>query len=72
MSPEEHEAFTAWLANKAYIDGQGNYHVKGPHVSGPIAPWNKTIKRRYHTAHALHTAAHQWDESQKDNRCSGS
>lgn len=54
-------AFDAWLSNHAYIDGNGNYHCKDMYKSsGPIAPWNKTIKRLYPSYRAFHDAAIAW------------
>lgn len=47
-------------ASKAYIDGKGNYHIKGAgKTSGPIAPWNKAAKREFASVSDLHAAAHQ-------------
>jgi len=52
------EAFQAWRSREAYIDGQGNYHVRRPgHSSGPIASWNKAVKAAYATVTAFHQAA---------------
>jgi hypothetical protein len=54
------DAYRQWLANQAYIDGRGNYHVKSINVTGPIAPWNKAVKRLYATVSLFHDAAHAW------------
>jgi hypothetical protein len=58
-------AFQAWLTRKAYIDGRGNYHIRQAGPSGPIAPWNKTIKRTFATVTDFHRAAHQWQDTTK-------
>lgn len=47
-----------WLSERAYVDGQGNYHIKTEGgVSGPIAPWNKEAKRHFKDVMELHYAA---------------
>lgn len=52
------QALGDWRKGRAYIDGQGNYHVKRDgRSSGPIAPWNKAAKRRFATVTDLHHAA---------------
>ena len=61
-SEDIEEAFRQWLGNKAYIDGSGNYHTKGSNVSGPIALWNKIVKRAFASVGAFHAAAHAWKE----------
>jgi hypothetical protein len=58
-------AYQDWTANAAYIDGQGNYHVRKTLSGGPIAPWNKTIKRLYANVSLFHAAANQHDAAQK-------
>jgi hypothetical protein len=64
MNPEIEQAFRDWLANRAYIDGNGNYHRKGPNVRGPIAPWNKRVKRTFADCDDFHFAAHRWEQTQ--------
>ena len=52
------QALADWRNNRAYIDGNGNYHVRREdRPSGPIAPWNKAAKRRFATVTDLHHAA---------------
>src|SRR5690606_1650226 len=44
------EAARAWMAGEAYVDSRGNYHVRRPgRTTGPIAPWNREVKRRFPT-----------------------
>ncbi len=65
LTPEiEEEALRAWAENRAYIDGQGNYHLKrtddeGNSISpsGPIAPWNRAIKSKYKSVSDFSQAA---------------
>ena len=57
------EAFEQWLENRAYIDGQGNYHVKEPYERRRIAPWNKEVKRAFKTVSVFHDAAHAFQEA---------
>ncbi len=52
------QALIDWRADRAYIDGRGNYHIKRDgHHSGPIAPWNKSAKKQFTTVTDLHRAA---------------
>jgi len=54
------EAFRAWRSREAYIDGQGNYHVRRPGCgSGPIAPWNRAVKATFDNVTAFHRAAQE-------------
>lgn len=55
-----HTAYHAWTTGKAYIDGRGNYHVREDRSKGPIAPWNKTVKRLYASVGLFHIAAREW------------
>lgn len=61
MSRETRQAFEDWVAGRVYIDGNGNYHLRdasrGNPRKGPIAPWNKTIKRTFKTITDFHAAA---------------
>jgi hypothetical protein len=51
-------AFAAWNANRLYIDNNGNYRLKRDgHTNGPIAPWNKDIKRLFPDVTDFHNAA---------------
>lgn len=46
-------AFEAWNANLLYVDNAGNYRLRAKPTSGtrgPIAPWNKDIKRLFRDA----------------------
>lgn len=61
-SEEIQIAMRMWLANAAYIDGNGNYHVKGYNVSGPIAFWNKAVKRMFACVSDFSEAAHVWEQ----------
>jgi hypothetical protein len=57
-SPAVTQALKEWATNRAYVDGNGNYHVKGEGKrSGPIAPWNKEVKRAFATTDEFHNAA---------------
>lgn len=52
-------ALRDWRDHRAYIDANGNYHVKqGNAASGPIAVWNKEAKHRFRNVSELHRAAH--------------
>lgn len=56
-SPAIQQAFQDWHERRAYIDGNGNYHVKGERKSGgPIAPWNKEVKRTFANVSEFHKA----------------
>lgn len=58
------QALIDWREGRAYIDGQGNYHVKRyRHHSGPIAPWNKAAKQRFATVTDLHRVAFRKEAS---------
>jgi hypothetical protein len=51
-------ALADWSTGRAYIDGNGNYHVvREGRKSGPIAPWNLAVKRRFSSVDDFHTAA---------------
>lgn len=53
-------AFRDWNERRAYLDNGGNYRVRrsgGP--SGPIAPWNKEVKRLFADCGEFHLAAQQ-------------
>ena len=55
------EGFRAWKANKAYIDNNGNYHVPLPGSrSGPIAKWNKAVKKLYPKHEDFQKASDEW------------
>src|SRR5690606_10407741 len=44
------EAARAWMAGEAYADSRGNHHVRRPaRTTGPMAPWNRAVKRRFPT-----------------------
>lgn len=63
-SPAVQQAFRDWKERRAYIDNNGNYHVKAEgHPSGPIAPWNKEVKKLFKNASELHAAARAEAES---------
>jgi len=52
------QAVRDWLTGKAYIDNQGNYHVKAEgSSSGPVASWNKEAKARFKSPSELHQYA---------------
>lgn len=52
------QALADWRANRAYIDGNGQYHVKREgRPSGPIAPWNQAAKHAFASVSDLHVAA---------------
>ena len=52
------QAFSDWNSGRAYIDGNGNYHVLSlARMSGPIAPWNLIVKRRFKSVSDFHNAA---------------
>lgn len=61
------QAFRDWLTNRAYIDNNGNYRVKdstrGSPNCGPIAPWNKTIKKHFKDHDAFHKSALAYEEN---------
>lgn len=51
-----------WLSGDAYRDRNGNYHLgkkswAGVHQKGPIARWNKEIKRAFKNNDVFHAAA---------------
>lgn len=55
---EIEQALADWRNDRAYIDGNGNYHVKAEgRRSGPVAPWNQTAKRAFATVTDLHNAS---------------
>ncbi len=57
-SPAIQQALADWNSEKAYVDGNGNYHIKTEgKVSGPIAPWNKEVKRAFADTGEFHKAA---------------
>jgi hypothetical protein len=52
------QAFSDWKNRKAYIDNNGNYHVKNEGKSSEkIASWNKYIKKMYNSVSEFHKAA---------------
>lgn len=56
---DEREAFRLWLTNRLYVCG-GNYRIKREgRQSGPIAPFNRALKRKYQDCTEFHRAAHQ-------------
>lgn len=57
------EAFSAWLNNEAYIDGNGNYRIRKNGNKGPIAPWNKQVKASYTNVSDFHKAAKRSDQN---------
>lgn len=60
-TPVHTQAFSDWLNNLSYVTNDGNYHVRSaPHRRGPIAPWNKTVKRTFRDCNIFHLAAHEW------------
>ena len=61
-SAEIQAGMRAWVNNRAYIDGNGNYHMKGYNFSGPIASWNKAVKRAFDDVSAFAKAAHAWEQ----------
>jgi hypothetical protein len=51
------QAFRDWNERRAYIKS-GNYHVKlDSSPNGPIASWNKEVKRRFANCAEFHAAA---------------
>lgn len=57
-SGDVRDALVDWQSKRAYIDGNGNYHIKTEgKPSGPIAPWNKAAKAKFKTPTDLHDAA---------------
>jgi hypothetical protein len=52
------QACKDWLGNRAYIDGNGNYHVhQEGKTSGPIASWNKAVKSNFNSVTHFHLYA---------------
>jgi len=52
------QAVRDWLKGKAYIDNQGNYHVRAEgSSSGPVASWNKEAKAKFKSPSELHQYA---------------
>lgn len=52
------QALRDWGANRAYIDGKGNYRLKSEGKStGKVAPWNKEAKKHFKDVSDLHEAA---------------
>lgn len=52
------QALADWNSGKSYVDGNGNYHVKREgKPSGPIAPWNKEVKKAFADTGEFHKAA---------------
>jgi hypothetical protein len=61
-------ALDDWRSGRAYLDGAGNYRLRSESMHtagrlhycgrGKVAPWNKTAKRAFQSAEALHRAAH--------------
>ena len=58
------QALVDWSANRAYIDNKGNYHIRkaGTKGKGPIAPWNKEVKKYFASATELHEAAEKYSK----------
>ncbi len=57
-SPSVQQAFRDWNERRAYVDNQRNYRVKRQgSSSGPIAPWNKEVKRLFPSCAEFHAAA---------------
>ena len=57
---ELQQAFIDWRTNRAYIDGNGNYHVRkeGRKTGrGPIAKWNRAVKRQFSNVTDFHNKA---------------
>ena len=45
----------AWLSGNAYIDDNGNYHLRPQgKISGPIASWNKAVKSNFSSVSHFH------------------
>lgn len=65
-SPAVQEGLKAWAEGRAYVDGAGNYHLRPEAASpshrprGPIAPWNKEVKRAFPDTGAFHEAAQKF------------
>lgn len=54
------QALQDWRAGRAYIDGNGNYHIRRDgRASGPVAPWNRAAKTFFAGVEALHRAAEE-------------
>lgn len=54
---DEREAFRLWLSNSLYVC-RGNYRIKSEgRQSGPIAPFNRALKRKYPSCSEFHRAA---------------
>lgn len=52
------QAYNDWISGKAYIDNNGNYHIKNTgSSSGAIASWNKIIKSKYKSVSEFHSDA---------------
>jgi hypothetical protein len=57
------QAFRDWNDSSAYLDNHGNYRVRKRSAdgylspSGPIASWNKEVKRRFVNCSEFHAAA---------------
>lgn len=57
------QAFADWNEHRAYLDNGGNYRVKRDGGSnGPIALWNKEVKRLFADSGEFHRAAREWKE----------
>ena len=55
------QAYADWNNGKAYIDNNGNYHIrKTGSSSGAIASWNKNIKTMYKDVSEFHQEAHKY------------
>lgn len=71
-SPQLIEAYKAWTENRAYVDGAGNYHVRPESATptrsqrGPIAPWNKAVKRAFKDSAEFHRAAQEYAATPKE------
>ena len=57
-NPVIQQALQDWNSGKTYVDGQGNYHIKREgKPNGPIAPWNKEVKKAFPDTGDFHKAA---------------
>ena len=57
------QAFRDWNDSSAYLDNNGNYRVRTRDAdgylspNGPIASWNKEVKRTFASCAEFHAAA---------------
>lgn len=67
-SPAVRQAFADWNEHRAYLSNGGNYRVRKMESdgylssSGPIAPWNREVKRLFANCSEFHRAAQEWKE----------